>query len=84
MDGDEQGRNKPEILRAIWALGVKKKLRARSFFSGPDLFFLYLYTSGVDMNQHIQGQFGPLVRTFCGPHQIWRAIIGPPYFNHWR
>ena len=53
---------------------------------GPQFFFFrarfdfcnIFYTSGIEMSQHFQGPFGPLLLSlhFEGPHQIFR-VIGP-------
>ena len=71
------GQNKSKILRAIWVLGIKK-LKALKLFSVPDSSFSksnIFYTSGIEMSQHFQLPFGPLVFIiFFGPHQILRAM----------
>ena len=43
------------------------------------------YTSDVEMNQHFQGPFGPLVLIFCGPSPNFEGNWpkGPPYFDPW-
>ena len=56
-----RGWNKPNILRAFLASGVKKKLRALIFS------FIIFYLSGINMNQHFRRPFGPMVWTFCRP-----------------
>ena len=52
-------------------------MRAFIFFSGLEFVFLiYFYTPGVEMSQHFQGPFRPLVLSFCGPN-IFKGHLGP-------
>ena len=62
------GQNKPKMLRAIWAPGLKD-WEPSFYFPGQTYIF---YTSGIEMSQHFQGPCEPLVFTFCG--QILRTV----------
>ena len=69
----------------FFGLGIEK-LRTLDFCSGPEWVFfniLYTYSSGINMNEHFQGPFVPLILTFRGLHQILRGNWpkGPPYFD---
>ena len=86
MNISERGRclNKPIILRAIGANGNKNweplffQVQIDVYFFIFEIllinFFCHFYASGIDMSQHFQGPFGPLVRTFCRPSPNFRAI----------
>ena len=74
--------SKPKISGAIWTLGIKKLKAIIFFFRATwDLVYIF-YTSSIEMSQHFQGPFGPLVLTFCGllPNFESNWLWGPPFF----
>ena len=70
---------------AIWASGIEKMrvLFFCFFFQGQICFSNIFYTSGIEMSQHFQGPFGPLVLTFCGPSPNFKGSWpeGPPCYG---
>ena len=63
---------KAKIVRALWPLGLKIE-NPHFFFQGQS-FIDISCTWVIEMSQHFQGPFGPLVLTFLGPYQTLRAI----------
>ena len=65
---------------------ARQKLRSLNFLSGfraRSSFHDTFCTLGIEMSQHFQGPFGPLVLTFSGPSPNFEGNwpVGMSYFN---